>query len=113
MCSMLAPSCDSGIRTTNMQRLIARFLLLFALVGTFLPLAFAVTAAPVHACCLRKAVHQCHEADQLAFRCAGCCNRHSQRAVSTTQSAHPRPSLTSIVTQNVAARLTESRAVTP
>src|SRR5258708_28146734 len=98
-----------------MQRLTARFLLLFALVGTLLPLALAVAATPPHACCLRKAVHQCHEADayQRAIRSTGCCNRDSQRAVTTSQSAHPRPSLTSLVAHNIAARFTESPAVTP
>src|SRR5258708_393949 len=98
-----------------MQRLTARFLLLFALVGTLLPLALAVAATPPHACCLRKAVHQCHEADgdQRAIRSTGCCNHDSQRAVTTTQPAQARPSQMSIVAQNVAARLTEFRAVTP
>ena len=42
-----------------MQRLIARFLLLFALAGTFVPMAQALAAAPPHACCIRK-IHQCH-----------------------------------------------------
>src|ERR1700685_1795711 len=98
-----------------MQRLTARFLLVLALVGTFVPLALAVTAAPVHACCLRKAIHQCHGSapDQRTVRTTGCCNHDCCRAVTTSQSAHPRPPLASLVAPNVAARMAESRGATP
>jgi hypothetical protein len=98
-----------------MQRLTARFLLLFALVGTFVPLALAATAAPPHACCLRKAAHHCHgsEADQRAIRGTACCKNDCCRAVTTSQSAHPRPPLASIIAQNVDARIAESHAGTP
>jgi hypothetical protein len=65
------PNLGALIHSTNMRRLTARLLLLFALAGTFVPPALAATAAPPHACCIRKAAHQCHgsgpEADQARF----------------------------------------------
>ncbi|HET7890370.1 MAG TPA: hypothetical protein VFL34_02520 [Candidatus Sulfotelmatobacter sp.] len=76
-----------------MQRLTARFLLLFTLVGTFLPLALSATAAPPHACCLRRAAHQCHGSfgvsDAPAVRSTSCCNHDCCRGVHISQSAHP------------------------
>jgi len=100
-----------------MQRLTARFLLLFALVGTFVPLALAVTAAPPHACCIRKAAHPCHgsssEAEQRTVRGPGCCNHDCCRAATTAQWAHPRGWLASTIVQNVDARIAESLAGTP
>jgi hypothetical protein len=41
-----------------MQRLIARFLLLFATAGVLLPPVLQATAAPSHLCCRRMAQHQ-------------------------------------------------------
>jgi len=98
-----------------MQRLTARFLLLFALVGTFVPPALAVTAAPPHACCLRKSVHQCHgsDPDERAIRSNSCCNQNYSRAVTTSQWAHPQSSLVSLSVRKVESRLTESRAESP
>jgi len=100
-----------------MQRLTARFLLLFALVGTFVPLALAATAPPPHACCIRKAAHQCHgslfDADQRSVRGTGCCNHDCCRAVTTSQWAHPRGRPAAIIAENVAARIAESRAGAP
>lgn len=95
-----------------MQRLTARFLLLFALVGTFVPLALAATAAPLHACCLRKTAHQCHgtEADQRAVRGTGCCTHDCCRAVTTSQSAHPQPASSTAFAQSVEARIDELHA---
>jgi len=99
-----------------MQRLTARFLLLFALAGTFVPLALAATAAPEHACCLRKGVHQCHgsvpESDQRSIRDTSCCPRDG-RAVTTSQWAHAQPSVTSVVTQNIEARIAEPHSESP
>jgi hypothetical protein len=85
----------------TMQRLTARLLLLFALIGTFAPLALAFTAPPPHSCCLRKSAHQCHqpanaaadESDQRSIRSTGCCNHDCCRAVTTSQSADPQSSL--------------------
>jgi hypothetical protein len=101
-----------------MHRLTARLLLLFALVGTFVPLALAVSAAPPHACCVRKAAHQCHgstipESDQPSVRSPGCCNHDCCRAVTTRQSAHPQQSATSIVAGNVDFRIAAAQARTP
>jgi len=76
-----------------MQRLIARFLLLFALAGNFIPLALAATVAPAHACCFRKSAHQCHgsagESAQLSIRSIGCCNQDCCHAIISSQWAHP------------------------
>jgi hypothetical protein len=100
-----------------MQRLTARFLLLFALAGTFVPLALAATAAPPHACCMRKAAHQCHgsfaESDQREVRSTACCNHAYGRAVTTSQSAHPQPSLTSAFAPHLDALIPDFPAETP
>ena len=98
-----------------MQRLTARFLLLFALVGTFVPLTLAVTAAPPHACCLRKSAHQCHGSDpnERAIRGNSCCNQNYSRAVTTPQWAHPQSSLASLSIGTVEARLAETRVEAP
>src|SRR5712671_1564076 len=77
-----------------MHRWIARYLLLVALVGTFGPLARAATTAPPHACCVRKALHHCHDSvglktEQLVIRdSGGCCNNSCRRAVVTIRWAH-------------------------
>lgn len=89
-----------------MQRLIARFLLLVALVGNLGPLAVAAAIAPPHACCVRKAVHHCHsvavsESDQLIIRDAGCCNHDCCRAVTTARWAHAQPPVNVFYAQNV------------
>ncbi len=102
--------------TTEMHRLTARFLLLFALVGTFAPLALAATAAPEHACCLRKGVHQCHgsapESDQRSIR-ESCRYRDGCRAVTTSQWAHTQPTTTAAFVRDVEARIAESPAASP
>jgi len=104
-----------GFTQTTMQGWTARFLLLFALAGTFVPLALAATAAPPHACCLRKAPHQCHgsDADQRSVRSTACCNHDCCRAVTTSQCAHPQPSLASAGAHFVASRIAESPASVP
>ena len=98
-----------------MQRLTARLLLLFALAGAFLPTALALAAAPPHACCLRKAAHQCHasDADQRSLRSTGCCNQNASRAVSTKHSANPRSPLLSDFALCASARILESPAEFP
>src|ERR1017187_4362601 len=98
-----------------MQRLTARFLLLFALVGTFVPLALAAAAAPPHACCIRKTAHQCHgpDSDQRSVRSTRCCNQDCCRAVATSQWAHPQPSAASVIASDVEARIAQSHAKTP
>jgi hypothetical protein len=79
-----------------MQRLTARFLLLFAFVGIFLPIALQATAPPPHACCRRKSAHHCHNADeseQPEFSSRACCTRNRARAVTISQRAHPNASI--------------------
>jgi len=100
-----------------MQRLTARLLLLFALVGIFVPLAQVATAAPPHACCIRAA-HKCHslapvESDQRTVRGTGCCNHDCCRAETTVQWAHPQPWLASGFVQNIDTRVTESHPTIP
>jgi hypothetical protein len=99
-----------------MHRLTARFLLLIALVGTFVPLALAATAAPEHACCLRNGVHQCHgsapESDQRSIRDS--CRYHDGcRAVTSSQWAHAQPTTTAALLQDIKARVPESRIASP
>jgi hypothetical protein len=96
-----------------MHRLIARFLVLVALVGNFAPLALAAVAPPSHACCVRKAVHHCHdsaisEAEQLLIRSASCCQHDCCRAVTTAQWAHAQPRAAAGFAQNVEAHLGQS-----
>src|SRR5271169_3819487 len=93
-----------------MHRLTARLLLFLALVGNLVPLALAATAAPPHACCLRKGVHHCQdsltaESEQLVIRDASCCNHDCCRAVTTSQSAHPQSRAAAFFLQTVAALL--------
>jgi hypothetical protein len=102
----------------RMHRLTARILLFFALVGTFVPLALAATAAPPHACCRRKGPHPCHdsaaiESDQLAIRNTGCCNHDCCRAVTTSQWANPQPAMTAGFAPNVDAQTTDPHPATP
>lgn len=86
-----------------MHRLIARLLLLFAIAGSFLPLALAY-AAPAHSCCVRKAVHHCHQdmdtavassssEEQSTLYAAPLCNHACCRGVATWQSARPQSPL--------------------
>src|SRR6266496_1719615 len=100
-----------------MQRLTARFLLLFALAGTLAPMAMAITAAPPHACCLRKSAHQCHGldsvADERSVRRNGCCNQQGCRAVITSRSAYPQGYSSATFAAVVSAGIVELRPATP
>jgi len=93
--------------TGSMHRLTARLLLLFALVGTLAPLGLAVTAAPPHACCRRKASHGCHEMAVVepsgpAIRDAKCCNQDCCRAATTTpQWAQAQPKLSAFFLRTI------------
>jgi hypothetical protein len=97
----------------SMQRLTARFLLLFAIVGAFVPLVLAA-AVPPHACCIRQAAHQCHGSfaatDQRAVRDTSCCRQDCCRAVRTSYSAHPQPTLPSVLTRHLNARILDFHA---
>jgi hypothetical protein len=86
-----------------MQRLTAKFLLLVALTGNLVPLALAATAAPLHACCLRKA-HKCHsvvvtESNQLNLYAIGSCGHDCCRSVTTSQWASPETWINAVVAQ--------------
>jgi len=77
-----------------MRKKVAGFLLLFALAGNIVPLALAATTAPLHACCIRKSAHHCHDSAssnfaQLMARGAGCCGHDCCRAASISQHASP------------------------
>jgi len=98
-----------------MQRLIAKFLLLFALIGTIVPIAMAVTA-PQHACCIRK-THHCHESAssdsaQLAIS-SQTCDHDCCRGVTTSQSANLQPGLSPAVLQIIETDITDSHPRTP
>lgn len=117
LCSMLA-SLGVLLHRKTMHRLTARFLLLFALAGTFAPLALAATTPPMHACCRRKAAHPCHESatsdsDQLAVRGTGCCTQGAGHAVTTAQWAIPRPGMTAAFAPTADACVNESHPDAP
>jgi hypothetical protein len=109
--------------TANMQRLTAKLLLLFALVGNILPLAQAATASPVPECCRRMGAHHCHDAsaagpnvsdsNQAAVRTPGCCHGDCGRAVTTAQWAHLRAAANGIFARIVEASLTHSNPRAP
>ncbi len=98
-----------------MQRLTAKFLLLFALFGTVVPIAMAVTA-PQHACCVRK-THHCHEtaspdSAQLAIS-SQTCDHDCCRGVSTSQWANAELRINLSVAQNIETTITETQPCTP
>ena len=112
---MLAP-LGFGFTEKIMQRLTARLLLLFALVGTFVPIALAATAAPIRACCLRKSAHPCHgtaPSEELAIRAMGCCGHNCYRGVTTSQSAHPQQSLTPSFARDIDSNVAELNSNPP
>src|SRR5215470_12591035 len=71
-----------------MHRLTARWLLVLLLVGVLAPVALAISATPVHACCLRKALHGsfAHNAEFQSL--AGCCQHDCCRPLTVSQSVH-------------------------
>ncbi|MGD0571228.1 MAG: hypothetical protein ABSA78_22775 [Candidatus Sulfotelmatobacter sp.] len=98
-----------------MHRLTAKFLLVFALVGYLAPIAMA-SSAPAHACCLRKGIHHCEDAqgsetEQPVIRDASCCKGDCGRAVTTAQWAHARAIAAAGFAQNVEAHLAQSSPV--
>jgi hypothetical protein len=101
-------------RRSEMHRLTARFLLLFAIVGSLTPIALAVTTGPP-ACCVRKA-HHCHntqaaESEQTSFGAPGCCNHDYRRAATTAQWAHPQPRAAQFLANGVERFITETQPV--
>src|SRR5258708_32283310 len=97
-----------------MDRLTARFLLIFALVGNVIPLALAATGPPPHACCVRKVASHCHESsasesNQPSIRASGCCSHDCCCAAITAQWANPQPRADGHLAENVNARVTRSQ----
>jgi hypothetical protein len=75
-----------------MHRAIARLLLVLLLVGVLAPVALAISAAPPHACCLRKPMHGRPSHDAQLQALLGCCQHDCCRASTVSQSAHLRSS---------------------
>jgi hypothetical protein len=107
------PSSQSLDYTESMQRLTfkfwtARFLLLFALLGTIAPVALQAAVAPLHACCRRAGSHRCADpatsSSEPIFRDASCCNRNASHAVTTSHWALAELAQVAISEQNVAVR---------
>jgi hypothetical protein len=75
-----------------MHRLTAKLLLLFALLGNFVPIALAVSPAAVPKCCLRKGVHHCHNAalagEELSLFSNLCGSHDCCRAATPAHWAH-------------------------
>jgi hypothetical protein len=97
-----------------MQRRTAQFLLLLAVVGTFIPVALAVTAPPQHACCIR-ATHHCHNSsasNQPAVSSAETCNHACCRGAVTAQWAVIEPSVLATPGTRLGPRAAESSAST-
>jgi len=115
-----------------MQRWTARFLLLFVLAGTFVPMALAAVA-PAPACCVRKAVHPCHgmgsmdsdemaadssatgrsAEDRLAIRGSSTCSHDCCRAATTVRWAQPQEQASVVFAENVDFGVTESQPHSP
>jgi hypothetical protein len=98
-----------------MQRLTAKFLLLFALFGTVAPIAMAITA-PQHACCVRK-THHCHESaspdsTQLAIR-SQTCDHDCCRAAATSRWANTELRINPAAVQNIETNITDSQPRPP
>src|ERR1700722_20178575 len=72
-----------------MHRATARLLLILLLVGVFVPVALAISAAPAHACCLRNPMHgrPSHEAQFQSP--LGCCQHDCCRPLTVSRGAHP------------------------
>lgn len=76
-----------------MHRLTARLLILLLLVGTFAPVALAISAPAPHACCARKPIHD--RASHGAEFAASDCGRHDCcSALAVCQSAQTRQAAT-------------------
>jgi len=70
-----------------MHRLTARVLLTLLLVGTFAPLALAISAPAPHACCMRKPMSGDAAPGSQFSATPDCCNHDCCRVVTTSQSA--------------------------
>ncbi len=105
------PPCS--ILKLLMRRTLATLLLIFAVAGTFAPMALAWSAPPPHACCVRAA-HHCHDTisgDGLTLRSTGCCNQDCSRAVSSARWAHPQPTAAPRVKQDASSLALSSHSL--
>jgi hypothetical protein len=75
-----------------MHRLTSRILLVLVLVGSFAPVALAISAAPEHACCMRKPMHGRPSHDSEFHAPPGCCQHDGCRSLTVSQWAHLSPS---------------------
>jgi len=73
-----------------MLRLTARLLLVVLLIGIFTPVALAISTPPVHACCMRKPLHD-HASHQAQFQALDCCQHNCCRPLTVARWAQPRP----------------------
>jgi hypothetical protein len=111
-----------------MHRLTARLLLLFAIVGSVAPIAMAAAAAPIHACCVRKGVHRCHdslgndsldhvslgpESGERTVRDTSCCSGGGHQASISNPWAHTQAQAASHLLPAVAARIAGSQPDSP
>jgi len=74
-----------------MHRLTARLLLVLLLTGILVPVALAISAAPPHACCLRKPMHGRPSHDAQFQAPPGCCQHDCCRSITVSQWAHVSP----------------------
>jgi len=71
-----------------MHRATARLLLVLLLVGVFAPVALAISAAPPHACCLRKPMHGRPSHDAQFQAPPGCCQHDCCRPLTVSRGVH-------------------------
>jgi hypothetical protein len=74
-----------------MHRLTARVLLVLLLVGSFAPVALAISATPAHACCMRKPLHGRPSHDSEFHAPPGCCQHDCCRTLTVSQWANLTP----------------------
>src|ERR1700680_1749980 len=68
-----------------MHRVTARLLLVLLLVGVFVPVALAISAAPAHACCLRKPMHDGSSHGAKFEAAPGCCQHDCCRPLTVSR----------------------------
>ncbi|MFZ0320186.1 MAG: hypothetical protein WAL56_13775 [Candidatus Sulfotelmatobacter sp.] len=101
---------------TSTYRRIAGLLLLTLLASNLGPLAPAGTAASPHACCLRKAVHRCHDsaeglsdAAEFVIRDGTCCGHGCCRAFVVIQCAYRQPESAAFFLGTISARMARAQ----
>lgn len=96
-----------------MHRLTAKLLLIFALLGNFVPIALALSPAAVPKCCLRKGVHHCHNAalagEELSLFSNLCGSHDCCRAAAPVYWAHLEARNSSAAVQSIEIHLNQTR----